>query len=133
MKINDAFKERKAFIAFVTCGDPDLETTEQIIYEMERGGVDLIELGIPFSDPTAEGPVIQGANLRALNGGVTTDKIFDMVRRVRQRVTIPMVFMTYANVVFSYGLQRFAQTCAEIGINGLILPDVPFEEKEEFA
>ena len=100
---------------------------------MEEAGADLIELGIPFSDPTAEGPVIQAANVRALSGGVTTDKIFDMVRRIRQKTSIPMVFMTYANVVYSYGTERFAKAAAEIGMDGLILPDVPFEEKEEFA
>lgn len=132
-KIQNAFSNGKAFIAFVTCGDPDLETTEALIREMAAAGADLIELGIPFSDPTAEGPVIQGANIRALNGGVTTDRIFDMVRRVRGDVAVPLVFMTYANVVFSYGIERFAQTAAEIGMDGLILPDVPFEEKQEFA
>lgn len=100
---------------------------------MEEAGADLIELGIPFSDPTAEGPVIQAANVRALSGGVTTDKIFDMVRRIRQKTSIPMVFMTYANVVYSYGTERFAKAAAESGMDGLILPDVPFEEKEEFA
>ncbi len=132
MKISDAFKNKKAFIAFITCGDPDIETTEKLIEAMAGSGVDLIELGIPFSDPTAEGPVIQGANLRALSGGVTTDKIFDMVQRVRGKVNIPIVFMTYANVVFSYGTERFCKKAQESGINGLILPDIPFEEKGEF-
>ena len=130
--IAKAFEGGKAFIPFVTCGDPDLETTGKIVREMAANGADLIELGIPFSDPTAEGPVIQGANLRALQGGVTTDKIFDLVRELREDVSIPMVFMTYANVVYSYGAERFIRTCREIGIDGLILPDVPFEEKEEF-
>lgn len=133
MKIADAFCNKKAFIAYITCGDPDLETTEQLLLTMEQGGADLIELGIPFSDPTAEGPVIQGASLRALESGVTTDKIFDMVRRVRPKMSIPLVFMTYANVVFSYGIDRFAKSCAEVGISGIILPDIPFEEKEEFS
>ncbi|MEG0133366.1 MAG: tryptophan synthase subunit alpha [Clostridium sp.] len=133
MRISDAFKRGKAFIGFITCGDPDLETTEKLIETMEKGGVDLIELGIPFSDPAGEGPVIQGANLRGLDAGITTDKIFQMVGRVRKTVKIPMVFMTYGNVVFSYGIERFIKTCAEIGIQGLILPDVPFEEKEEFS
>ena len=133
MTIKDAFKNRKAFIAFLTCGDPDLETTAKIIKELEAGGADLIELGIPFSDPTAEGPVIQEANERALKGGVTTDKIFDMVREIRADVHIPMVFMTYANVVFSYGSDRFLRNVSEAGMNGIILPDVPFEEKNEFA
>lgn len=132
-KISEAFANGKAFIPFVTCGDPDLETTGKIVREMEKNGADIVELGIPFSDPTAEGPVIQGANIRALSGGVTTDKIFDFVRELRKDVKIPLVFMTYANVVFSYGIERFVKTCSEVGINGIILPDVPFEEKEEFA
>ena len=131
-KIHQAFENGKAFIAFITCGDPDLETTAAVVRAAAANGADLIELGIPFSDPTAEGPVIQGANLRALQGGVTTDKIFDLVRELREDVSIPMVFMTYANVVYSYGAERFIRTCREIGIDGLILPDVPFEEKEEF-
>lgn len=131
-KIAEAFKNGKAFIPFITCGDPDLETTAKVVREAVKNGADLVELGIPFSDPTAEGPVIQGANLRALNGGVTTDKVFDLVRELRKDVTVPMVFMTYANVVFSYGSERFISTCKEIGIDGLILPDLPFEEKEEF-
>lgn len=131
-KIANAFKNGKAFIPFITCGDPDLETTAKVVREAVKNGADLVELGIPFSDPTAEGPVIQGANLRALNGGVTTDKVFDLVRDLRQDVEVPMVFMTYANVVFSYGSERFISTCKEIGIDGLILPDLPFEEKEEF-
>ena len=130
--IKKAFENGKAFIPFVTCGDPDLETTGKIVRAAAENGADLIELGIPFSDPTAEGPVIQGANIRALSGGVTTDKIFDFVRELRKDVTIPMVFMTYANVVFSYGAEKFISTCKEIGIDGLILPDLPFEEKEEF-
>ncbi|MDO4179268.1 MAG: tryptophan synthase subunit alpha [Phascolarctobacterium sp.] len=132
-KLVDAFKNRKAFVAFITCGDPTLENTKQVVRAAVRGGADLIELGIPFSDPTAEGPVIQGANVRALAGGVTTDKIFEMVEDLRKYVTVPMLFMTYANVVFSYGIDRFCKRCAEVGINGMILPDVPFEEKEEFA
>lgn len=127
-----AFENRKAFIAFITCGDPDLETTAAAVRAAAANGADLIELGIPFSDPTAEGPVIQGANIRALQGGVTTDKIFDLVRELRRDVTIPLVFMTYANVVFSYGADRFLSACRDIGIDGLILPDVPYEEKEEF-
>lgn len=131
-KIREAFENGKAFIPFITCGDPDLETTAAVVRAAVAAGADLVELGIPFSDPTAEGPVIQGANLRALTGGVTTDKVFDLVRDLRRDVTVPLVFMTYANVVFSYGADRFIRTCAEIGIDGLILPDLPFEEKEEF-
>ena len=132
-KIAAAFQNGKAFIPFITCGDPDLETTGKIVREAAANGADLIELDIPFSDPTAEGPVIQSANIRALSGGVTTDKIFEFVRTLRQDVTVPLVFMTYANVVFSYGIERFAQKCAEVGADGIILPDVPYEEKDEFA
>ena len=131
-KIQEAFANGKAFIPFITCGDPDLETTIAIVKEMAAAGADLIELGIPFSDPTAEGPVIQKANIRALSGGVTTDKIFDMVRQLRETVSVPMVFMTYANVVYSYGAEDFIRICSEIGIDGLILPDIPYEEKDEF-
>ena len=130
--IAKAFKNGKAFIPFITCGDPDLATTAAAVREAVKNGADLIELGIPFSDPPAEGPVIQGANLRALRGGVNTDMIFSFVRGLRTDVTVPMVFMTYANVVFSYGSEKFISTCAEIGIDGLILPDIPYEEKEEF-
>ena len=131
-KIKEAFANGKAFIPFITCGDPDLETTKKIVRSMAENGADLIELGIPFSDPTAEGPVIQNANLRALTNGVNTNEIFDMVRELRQEITLPMVFMTYSNVVFSYGAEKFIRICNEIGIDGLILPDLPFEEKEEF-
>ena len=132
-RITEAFAKGKAFIPFVTCGDPSLDVTEKIVYAMEEAGADLIELGIPFSDPTAEGPVIQSANVRALSAGTTTDKIFEMVKKLRNDVKIPMVFMTYANVVFSYGTERFAEMCAQVGMDGVILPDVPYEEKEEFA
>ncbi len=131
-KIAKAFQNGKAFIPFITVGDPDIETTKKAVLAMAENGADLIELGIPFSDPTAEGPVIQGANIRALSGGVTTDKVFGFVRALRKDTDIPMVFMTYANVVFSYGAERFISTCREIGIDGLILPDLPYEEKDEF-
>jgi len=134
--IKSAFESGKAFIPFITCGDPDLDTTAKIVRAMEKNGADLIELGIPFSDPTAEGPVIQEANIRALSAGTTTDKVFDMVRQLRSgsdAVKVPMVFMTYANVVFSYGAEKFISTCANIGIDGLILPDIPYEEKGEFV
>lgn len=132
-RIREAFLKGKAFIPFLTCGDPNLETTGKLVKAAVENGADIIELGIPFSDPTAEGPVIQGANLRALQGGVTTDMIFEFVRELRKGVTVPFVFMTYANVVFSYGAEEFISTCQEIGIDGIILPDLPFEEKEEFA
>ena len=130
--IASAFANGKAFIPFITCGDPDLKTTAAAVRAAVKNGADLIELGIPFSDPTAEGPVIQEANIRALSVGVTTDQIFDLVRDLRTDVTVPFVFMTYVNVVFSYGAERFLSRCRETGIDGLILPDLPFEEKEEF-
>ncbi len=130
--IKNAFSNGKAFIPFITCGDPDIETTEAVVRAAVDAGADLIELGIPFSDPTAEGPVIQEANFRALSGGVTTDKVFEMVKRLRQDINTPFVFMTYANVVFSYGGERFLSACRDCGIDGLILPDVPFEERDEF-
>lgn len=131
-KISSAFAHGKAFIPFITCGDPDLETTKAAVREMAANGADLIELGIPFSDPTAEGPVIQGANIRALASGTTTSKIFDMVSELRREISTPMVFMTYANVVFAYGAERFLTACEQVGIDGLILPDLPYEEKDEF-
>ena len=131
-KIRYAFENGKAFIAFITCGDPDLATTAAAVRAAVANGADLIELGIPFSDPTAEGPVIQGANLRALRGGITTDQIFDFVKELRRDVKVPMVFMTYANVIFSYCADWFISTCKDIEIDGLIIPDLPFEEKEEF-
>ena len=131
--ISKAFENGKAFIAFITCGDPDIETTKAVVKAAVDNGADLIELGIPFSDPTAEGPVIQGANLRALSGGMTTDKVFELVKELRKDIDTPMVFMTYANVVFSYGAETFIKTSREIGIDGMIIPDLPFEEKEEFS
>lgn len=130
--ISKAFQNGKAFIPFITCGDPDLATTEAVVRAAVENGADLIELGIPFLDPTAEGPVIQGANLRALNGGIKTDMIFEFVKKIRVDIQIPMVFMTYANVVYSYGAEKFISNCKEVGIDGLILPDLPFEEKDEF-
>ncbi len=131
-RIQKAFQGHKAFIPFVTCGDPDLETTKEIVRAMAKNGADLIELGIPFSDPTAEGPVIMEADLRALQSGTTTDTVFEMTKELRAELDIPFVYMTYANVVYSYGTDRFMERAAAAGIDGLILPDVPFEEKEEF-
>ncbi len=130
--IRKAFENGKAFLPFITCGDPDLGTTAAVVRAAAENGADLIELGIPFSDPTAEGPVIQSANVRALQGGVTIDKIFDMVKDLRKDVTVPFVFMTYANVVYSYGAEKFLSACKDLSVDGLILPDLPFEEKEEF-
>lgn len=129
--VQSAFLKGKAFIPFLTAGDPNLETTERLIVAMEQAGADLIEIGIPFSDPVAEGEAIQGADMRALAAGTTTDKIFETVSRVSERVNIPLVFMTYINPVFTYGTERFVKKCVKCGISGLIIPDLPFEEKEE--
>lgn len=131
--VKDAFSNGKAFIAFITAGDPNLAKTEEFILEMERAGADLIEIGIPFSDPIAEGVVIQEADLRALQSGTTTDAIFDMVKRLRQKTDMPLVFMGYLNPVFHYGYERFFARCEEAGISGIIIPDLPYEEKGECA
>jgi len=130
-KIKNAFSNGKAFIGFLTAGDPSIEKTEEYILEMVKGGADLIEIGIPFSDPIAEGRVIQEANIRALNAGTTTDKIFDMVESVREKTEVPLVFLTYLNPVFKYGYERFLNRCREVGIDGLVIPDMPYEEKGE--
>ena len=133
--IREAFEKSpngKAFIPFITVGDPTVEVTERLVAAMAEAGADLIELGVPFSDPTAEGPVIQDANIRALKNHVTTDDVFDMVERIRKRTGVPLVIMTYANVVFSYGIERFCAREREVGLAGVILPDVPHEEKPEF-
>ena len=125
-RIREAFAGKKAFIPFITCGDPDIEVTAQIVRKAAEAGADLIELGIPFSDPTAEGPVIMEADERALKGGVTTDQIFELVKQLRKTITVPLVFMTYANVVYYCGSETFMAKAAEAGIDGLILPDVPY-------
>lgn len=130
-KIENAFKNGTAFIGFLTAGDPNLEKTEEYILAMEEAGADLIEIGIPFSDPIAEGAVIQEANIRALSVGTTTDKVFDMVASVRKKTQIPLVFLTYLNPVFKYGYERFFAKCQESGIDGIIIPDMPYEEKGE--
>ena len=132
-RIENAFQGQKAFIPFVTGGDPTLDITEQLLYAMEEAGADLIEIGIPFSDPIAEGIVIQGANERALSAGCTTDKLFDMICRARKRVTVPVVFLTYLNPIYTYGKERFMKRCRECGIDGIIVPDMPFEEKGELS
>lgn len=132
-RISEAFAGRKAFVAFLTGGDPDVKTTEKLIPVMAEAGADVIEIGIPFSDPVAEGPVIQAADERALSAGCTTDKLFDMVARVRDKTSVPLLFMTYLNPIFTYGAERFFQRCSETGIDGVIVPDMPFEEKSEIA
>jgi len=132
-KIHDAFAagNGKAFIPFITGGDPDLATTEKLIYALDEAGADLIEIGIPFSDPIAEGPVIEVGYARALAAGCTTDKLFDLVARVQKNIRTPLLFMTYYNPVFAYGNEKFTERCKEIGICGLIVPDLPFEERDE--
>jgi tryptophan synthase alpha chain len=131
-KITAAFQNGKAFIPFLTGGDPDIETTEKLVRAMAQAGADIIEIGVPFSDPIAEGTVIQEASQRALDGGCTVDQLFDMVARLRQDVTIPLIFMGYGNSVYGYGAERFMGRCKEVGVDGVILPDVPFEERAEF-
>lgn len=130
--IKKAFENGKAFIPFITCGYPTMDTTYECVLEAVKNGADLVELGIPFSDPTAEGPVIQGANEVALKNGATTDTVFELVERLRKATDIPLCFMTYANVVYSYGAEKFMEKCQKYSIDGVILPDVPYEEKAEF-
>lgn len=130
-RIEKAFDDKKAFIGFITAGDPTLDKTEEFVLEMERAGASIVELGIPFSDPIAEGPVIQNANIRSLSAGCTTDKIFEMVKSLRTKTQIPLVFMGYVNTLYKYGYEKFFAKCQEVDIDGVILPDVPFEEKGE--
>lgn len=134
-KIREAFNGKKAFIGFLTAGDPSLDKTEEFIIEMAEAGAALIEIGIPFSDPIAEGPVIQDANVRALSvpGGCTTDMVFDMVARVSKKVSVPLVFLTYLNPVFKYGYEAFCKRCSETGVSGIIIPDLPYEERAELT
>ena len=132
-RIHQAFDHGPAFITFLTAGDPAPDKTVEYILEMERGGADLVEIGIPFSDPIAEGVVIQEANIRALSGHTKIKTVFDIVRKVRQRSQIPLVFMTYVNPVFNYGTERFFSACEETGVDGIIIPDLPFEERSECA
>lgn len=130
-KIQEAFREKNAFVPFITAGDPSLDKTYEYILEMEKAGASLIQVGIPFSDPIAEGKVVQAANVRALANGCTTDKIFEMVAQVREKTNIPLVFVAYLNTVFKYGSEKFCQRCQETGVDGMIIPDMPFEEKGE--
>lgn len=132
-RIRDAFQNGKAFIAFVTGGYPDFETTGKLVQAMADAGADVIEIGIPFSDPIAEGPVIEKASAQALSSGFTVDRLFELMARLRQTVTVPIVFMTYANPVLAYGTERFLTRCQAVGVDGLIIPDTPYEEREEFG
>ena len=131
--IAQTFKNGKVLIPYITCGDPDLAVTADVIKAVDQTGADIIELGIPFSDPAGEHPIAQRASARALMGGVTTDKVFSMAEKLKSEIKAPFIIMTYANVVFGYGTERFLKRCRETGIKGLLLPDVPFEEKDDFA
>jgi len=130
-KIKDAFLNKKAFIAYLMAGDPDLAVSARYILTAQEAGADMVEIGIPFSDPIAEGEVIQAASMRALSAGVRLDGIFDMVASIRDKMRVPMVFMTYLNPAFVFGYDRFFAKCADIGICGVIIPDLPFEEQGE--
>ncbi|MDE7052268.1 MAG: tryptophan synthase subunit alpha [Lachnospiraceae bacterium] len=132
-RIKEAFNGKKTVIGFITAGDPGLDRTEEFILEMERAGASLIELGVPFSDPVAEGPDIQSANVRALSAGCTTDKIFTMVENLRAKTQIPLVFFAYANTLYRYGYEKFCKRCSETGVDGFIIPDLPYEEKDELS
>jgi len=130
-RIDEAFSSGKLFIPFITGGDPDIETTEKLLYALNKAGADIIGIGIPFSDPIAEGPVIEAAHERALKAGCTVEKLFNLVSRVRADIKIPILFMTYYNSVFAYGVPKFTSQSAKCGIDGLIVPDLPFREREE--
>lgn len=132
-KIKNAFKNGKAFIGYLTCGDPNIEKCEEFVLEMVKAGADLVEIGIPFSDPVAEGPINQNSNIRALSAGTTTDRVFEMIGSIREKTNVPLVLLTYLNPVFVYGYDKFFSRCQELGIDGIIVPDLPFEEKGEMA
>jgi tryptophan synthase alpha chain len=129
--IAKAFKNGKAFIGFVTGGDPSIEKTKEFVLEMVKAGSDIVEIGIPFSDPIAEGPVIQEANIRALSNGATVEQMFTLVQDLRKETSVPLVFLTYLNPVFHYGYDAFFKRCADVGLDGIIIPDLPFEEQAE--
>ncbi|MDD5602799.1 MAG: tryptophan synthase subunit alpha [Eubacteriales bacterium] len=131
-KIRDAFSNnKKAFIPFITAGDPDMDTTSELVIRMAEAGADIIEIGIPFSDPVSEGPAIQKADIRALAGGASVDAIFRMVGKVRKSCDVPLALMTYMNPVFVYGSASFINNCGKAGVNAVIVPDLPYEEKGE--
>jgi len=135
-RIEKKFKElgdKKALITYITAGDPDLGQTEQLIYAMERGGADIIELGIPYSDPIADGPVIQAAGKRALDNGTRLFKVFEVVKKTREKTEIPLVFLIYFNTILSQGIENFIKKCQEVGVDGLIIPDLPLEERGEIG
>ena len=131
IKIDDAFKDGKAFIGFLTAGDPTIEKTVEYVLAMEEAGCDLVEIGIPFSDPVAEGPVIQEANIRALSNNTNTDDVFEAISQIREKSDVPLVFLTYINPVFYYGYDKFFKRCQELNVCGIISPDLPYDEKDE--
>ncbi len=132
-KISEAFQNKKAFVGFLTAGDPSLDKTEEFIITMEKAGASIIEIGVPFSDPIAESPVVQEANVRALSveGGCTTDMIFNMLARVKDKISVPVVLMSYLNPVYKFGYEEFMAKCKETGVSGLIIPDMPYDERGE--
>lgn len=131
-RIAKAFADqKKVFIGFITAGDPNLAVTKELVLQMEKAGAGIVELGVPFSDPVAEGEVVQRADTRALAAGTTTDKIFDLVAELRKETQVPLVFLTYANPIYTYGAEKFFAKCEETGVDGVIIPDIPYEEREE--
>lgn len=130
-KLQEAFTGENTFIGFTVAGDPSIEKSVEYVVAMADAGADVVELGIPFSDPVADGPVIQAADLRAFAAGITTDKIFDMVATIRQQTDVPLVFLSYANKIFDYGYDRFYQRCEELNVSGTVIPDLPVEERGE--
>lgn len=123
---------RKALITYIVAGDGGFDLTEEAILAMEQSGVDIIEIGVPFSDPIAEGPVIQMASQRALQGGTTLKGVFGLVERLREKTDMPLLLMLYANTIYRTGKEYFFETCRRVGIDGVIVPDLPFEEHDEF-
>ena len=129
-RISEAFKNKKALIVFIMAGDPSLAKTEQLVYEIEKAGADIIELGIPFSDSIADGATIQGAAMRSLKQGVSASDVIKLTSKIRKRSKVPMILMTSFNILFSYGLDKFLKDAASAGVDGLILPDLPLEEAD---
>ncbi|MBU1888445.1 MAG: tryptophan synthase subunit alpha [Candidatus Omnitrophica bacterium] len=132
-RIDKKFKELgkrcgKAFIAFIMAGDPSINTTEKLIFELETSGADMIELGVPFSDPLADGPTIQRSSQRALKNKVNLDSVFNLVKKIRSMTQVPVIFLTYYNLIYYYGLERFARMAKASGVDGVVIPDLPFEE-----
>lgn len=132
-RLTKVFEGKKALMAFVTGGDPNIETTEKLIAVMAEAGVDVVQIGVPFSDPVAGGTEAQQSDARSLANGYTVENIFDMTAKVREKVKIPLLLKSYMNPIFVYGKGRFIEKCNQSGIDGIIVPDLPFEEKDELA